>query len=171
MKRKLTLVVMTVLLTIGLSSAAAYADTLTITLNDPIAFVSPTAGGTATYNLTVSAPATNSAAVFLNGDGFNVAAPLTLNDADFFFDSPLFLDPGTSSTFDAFTVTVAPNTTPGDYVGSFTIVGGADGGASTDLGVVDFTTEVTPEPPGFLLLGTGLAGLFAVLRRARFRQA
>ena len=171
MKRELALVVTIGLMAMGLSSAAAYADTLTITLNNPIAFISGTKGGTATYNLTVSAPDSNGAAVFLNGDSFNVAGPLTLDDTDFLLNAPFFLDPGTSSTFDAFTVTGPPGTTPGDYVGSFTISGGADGNASDNLGTVDFTTEVTPEPSSFLLFGSGLAGVFATIRRTRFRQA
>jgi hypothetical protein len=171
MKRTLTLAVMTALLAMGLSSTAAYADTLTFTLNDPIASVSGTTGGTATYDVTVSAPSSNGAAVYLNGDSFNVAAPLTLDDTDFFLNAPFFLNPGDDDTFDAFTVTVPPGTAPGDYVGSFTILGGADGNASSDLGAVSFTTEVAPEPSSFLLLGSGLAGVFATIRRTRSRQA
>ena len=158
MKRKLTLVAMTVLLTIGLSSAAAYADTITITLNDPITYVSGTAGGTVTYNLTVSAPGSNGADVFLNGASFNLASPLTLDSTDFFSNAPFFLDPGTSATFDAFTVMVPPGATPGNYLGSFTIQGGADGGANNDLGTVNFTTEVTPEPFQFHSARLGTRG-------------
>jgi hypothetical protein len=171
MKHKLTLAAMAVLLTIGLSSAAAYADTLTITLNDPIAYVSGAPGSTATYTLTVSAPSSNGADVFLNGDSFNVSSPFTLDDTDFFVNAPILLDPGTSATFDAFTVTAAAGATPGAYLGSFTIEGGANEDADNPLGTVNFTTDVTPEPSSFLLLGSGLAGVFATIRRTRSRQA
>jgi hypothetical protein len=106
MKFKMTLAV-AALLTIGLSSAAAYADTVTFTLTNPNGFV-PHTGGSLTYDATVSAPASNGAAVFLNGDSFNVTAPITLDDTDFFTNFPLSLAPGTSFTGDLFVLTVPP---------------------------------------------------------------
>ena len=60
MKLKMTLAV-AALLTVGLSSAAAYADTLTFTLTNATGGVSVT-GGSLTYDATVSAPAGNSGA-------------------------------------------------------------------------------------------------------------
>jgi len=167
MKHKLTLAVMTVLLTIGLSPAVAYADTVTFTLTNPTQHTGGSAGGTLTYDVTASAPLNNGAAVFLNGDGFNLGLPLTIDDSDFFADAPLFLNPGDSDTFDMFTVTVPAGTTPGNYSGFFSVLGGAPGDLTDVLGTVDFVTVVTPEPGSFILLGSGLAGLVGVVRRKR----
>jgi hypothetical protein len=167
MKHKLTLAVMTVLLAIGLSPVAAHADTVTFTLTNPTQYVGGAAGGTLTYEVTASAPGGNGAAVFLNGDGFNVGLPPTIDDSDFFANAPFFLNPGDSATFDMFTVTVPAGTTPGNYSGFFTVLGGADGSSSDVLGTVEFVTVVTPEPGSFILLGSGLAGLVGVVRRKR----
>src|ERR1700712_1019205 len=145
MNRKLILALATLLLTIGFSSAAAYADSITFTLNNGHQYGNP--GSTLTYTATVFAPVGNLNPVFLNGDSFNVAAPVTLDDTDFFANSPFFLNPGDSFTFDIFTL-LLPNGIPVDvtYFGSFTILGGADGNAGDRLGSQDFSATVTPEP-------------------------
>jgi hypothetical protein len=157
MKLRMTLAALA-LLTIGLSSAAAYADTVTFTLTSPTEYVSPYTGGTLTFNATVSAPSSNGAAVYLNGDDFNIASPLALNDSDF-LNFPFFLSPGTKFTGDLFTVTIPAGTMNGNYLGSFTLLGGADGGASNVLGTDSFDVVVTPEPSSILLSMTGMAGL------------
>jgi len=167
MKNKLTLAVMTALLTIGLSAALAHADTVTFTLTNPTQNISGQTGGTLTYEVTATASASNGGAVFLNGDSFNVGAPLTVDDSDFFANAPFFLTPGASSIFDMFAVTVPAGTLPGDYSGFFTVLGGVDGNASDTLGTVNFVTVVTPEPGSFILLGTGLAGVLTTLKRKR----
>jgi hypothetical protein len=166
MNRKLILALATLLLTIGFSSAAAYADSITFTLNNAHQYGDP--GSTLTYTATVFAPAGNTGNVFLNADSFNVANPVTLDDTDFIFNAPFFLSPGQSATFDIFTLSL-PLGIPVDvtYFGSFTILGGVDGGASDGLGSQDFSATVTPEPSSFMLLGSGITGLIAVVRRKR----
>jgi PEP-CTERM motif len=164
MKLKLTLAV-AALLTIGLSSAAAYADTVTFTLTNTIEAINGYTGGSATYDVTATAPGSNGAAVFLNGNSFNAGVPLSLDDSDFFADAPFFLNPGQSDTFAVFTITVPAATTLRDYFGDFTFLGGSNGSSSATLGTVNFTTAVTPEPGSLLLLATGVAGLGTTLRR------
>ena len=157
------------LLAIGLCSAAAHADTVTFTLMNPNGVVSYM-GGSLTYDATVSAPASNSAAMFLNGDSFNITAPITLNDSDFFSNFPLSLAPGTSFTGDLFVLTVPPKSPLGNFLGTFTLLGGANGNASAALGTVNFSlTTIAPEPSSIALLLTGLAGLAVTLLRARFK--
>jgi hypothetical protein len=168
MKHKLTLAVLALLLTIGISSAAAHADTVSFTLTNSSESISGQTGGTLVYEVTASAPLSNGAAVNLNGDSFNVGSPSTLDDSDFFADAPFFLSPGDSDTFDLFTVSVSAGTTPGNYSGFFTALGGATGLSSDVLGTVEFTTVVTPEPSNFLLLATGLAGTLTTFRRKPF---
>jgi hypothetical protein len=158
---------MGLLLTMGLSSAAAHADTVTITLTNPVQFIGGAAGGILTYDVNITADAGNSADVFLNGASFNGGDPLGLDSDDFLANAPLFLAPGQSSgSFDAFTVTVPAGSAPGNYSGFFDVQGGADD-AQNLLGSVAFATTVTPEPSSFILLGTGLSALVGVIRRKR----
>ena len=168
MKLKLTLAV-AALVTIGLSPVAAYADTINFTLVNPNG-AAYYLGGTATFEATVSAPTTNAAAVFLNGDSFNVTSPVTMNDSDFFSTFPLSLAPGASFTGDLFVLTVPPESRVGTFLGTFTLLGGGNGAANSMLGTVNFSLAVTaPEPSSIVLLLTGLAGLAMTLLWTRFR--
>jgi hypothetical protein len=162
MRLKMTLAV-AALLTMGLSSAAAYADSVTFTLTNPTGYVVVT-GGSLTFDATVSAAPGNSGPVFLNGDSFNVTAPVTLDDSDFFSNFPLSLAPGTSFTGDLFVLTVPPGTPFGTFLGSFTLLGGANDSASSTLGTVNFSLITTPEPSSIMLLLTGMAGLALLVR-------
>ena len=168
MKLNITLAV-AALVTIGLSSAAAYADSLTFTLTNPNGFASYL-GGSVTYDATVSAPGSNSAPVFLNGDSDNFTGPGTVNDSDFINNFPLSLAPGKSFTGDLFVLTVAPHLPIGTFVGTFTLEGGPNSGSNNTLGTVNFSlTTYTPEPSSILLLLTGMAALAMTLFRARFK--
>ncbi len=157
MKRKMMMLAVAALLTICLSSVAAYADTLTFTLTDPNQSVNRFSGGTLTFAATVTAPSSNSGAVFLNGDDFSLAG-FTVNDDGFFNNFPLSLAPGGTFTGDLFTVTVPANTLAGLYAGSFTLLGGANSGANNVLGTASFSINAVPEPSSMILLVTGVAG-------------
>ena len=131
----------------------ALADTLTLSLSNPVQ--SATAGSTLTFDATVSASSTNGAPIFLNSDSFTIESPLTLDDTDF-FNFPLSLNPGDSYTGALFTVTLPSGLAPGDYTGSFEILGGADGSAFNTLATSGFQVNATPEPGTMFLLATGL---------------
>jgi hypothetical protein len=55
----------------------------------------------------------------------------------------------------------------GLFPGSFTLLGGSNGAAQNILASKNFQVVATPEPSTFLLIGTGLSSLAAVVRRRR----
>jgi hypothetical protein len=150
-----------------LLSVTAYADTITLTLTDPVQFAGGSLGSSLSFDATVVAPSTNSADVFLNEDSFNVDAPLTLDDDGFFLGFPLSLSPGDSFTGLLFTVFLPTSTSNAIYNGSFSILGGPDGSSANVLADVQFEVSTVPEPGTILMLGAGLPGLAAMIRRKR----
>jgi hypothetical protein len=134
-----------------LAGTAAKADPLTITFAAP--FQSGLGGDVLAFDATVTN--TSGDAVYLNGDDFNLGAPLILDDSPFYL-YPLTLGAGDSYTGLLFNVDMPSGTPVGVYPGSFEITGGSDGSAQDVVGEADFDVYVTPEPSSFLLLGTGL---------------
>jgi PEP-CTERM motif len=166
MKRKLLTFSLLALAAL-LLSVPAFADSITITLANPVQ--SSFAPNTVSFTATVDAPNTNSADIYLNGDSFNVDAPLTVDDSGF-FSFPLFLSPGGSYTGVLFTVDVPSATPLGAYFGYFQILGGSDSSELNAISnVADFEVDVraagVPEPGTMLLLGSGSLALFGALRR------
>ena len=148
-----------------LSAPAALADTIDLTLTNPIQAVEPGVGGTLSYFATVSAPITNTGIENLNADEFSVSFSTTLDDSTGFQSAsfPLDLNPGDRYTGLLFTITVPSTDAAGVYPGTFSILGGATVDSLDMLATVDYDAVVTPEPTSLLLLGTGLAGLAAAL--------
>lgn len=142
----------------------ALADTLALSLSNPVQSATP--GSSLTFDATVSASSTNTAPIFLNSDSYTIDSPLTLDDIDF-FGFPLSLNPGDSYTGAIFTVTVPSGLVLGDYTGSFEILGGADGAALDTLATTGFQVNATPEPGTMLLLATGLGLPAFVIYRKR----
>lgn len=149
-----------------LAPSPALADTLTLSLSNPVQSATP--GSTITFDATVSAPNTNTAPIFLNSDNYTIDSPLSLDDSDF-FSFPLSLDPGDSYTGALFTVTLPANILSQTYTGSFEILGGADGSTFDTLASTGFQVNPTPEPGTMLLLATGL-GLLAFVMYRKNRQ-
>ena len=148
----------------------ASADTITLNLANSVQ--TGAAGSTLSFDATVTAPGNNGTTIYLNGDNFtSLASPLTSNDDGFLLGFPLSLDPGESFSGLLFTITLPPNINAGQYLGSFAILGGADGGAQDELATVDFTVNATvgtsavPEPESLVLLATGLAGMMLRMKR------
>jgi hypothetical protein len=143
------------------AGTAAKADSLTIALTE--AFQSGLSGDVIAFDATVTN--TSSATENLNGDSFNVDAPLNVDDSPFDNTSvwPLTLGAGDSVTGLLFNVDIPVDTPLGLYSGTFDITGGH---YSTDeefvIGSANFDVEVTPEPPTWELMALALMGLLVL---------
>ena len=169
MHKKLTFSFSTLILAVvSLLAVPAFGDTISLNLDNPVQNGLP--GSTVSFNAVVSTPASNGAAVFLNGDSITLDSPLAVDDSSFFNNFPLSLNPNGLFSGLLFTVSLPSNITAGIYKGTFDLIGGANGDAQNLLAVVAFNVNVpgsspVPEPGTDLLLSTGLAGLGALVRR------
>ena len=168
MKCIMKLTLPALLLAIGYS-ALAYADTITLSLNNPVQQTGNVAS-TLFFSATVSTPASNAKDIYLNGDSFNIDSPFTLDDSDFFLNFPISLAPGQSVSDILFTATFPGDAANGAYLGSFALLGGTGMEASNILASSNFQVNVTPEPSSWLLLATGLAGIVFLIRCRQLNQ-
>ena len=116
---------------------------------------------------------TGSAELFLSGDRFTLAgAGLTLDDTLFLENAPPSLLAGEGFAGPLFSVFIGEASPPGEYQGSFTILGGLSEGDQDELAPQSFTVRVVPEPGTGALVAAGLlplVGMSAVVRRRRCR--
>ena len=109
-----------------------------------------------------------SAPEYINSDSYNLVG-LPLDDSPFLSNAPIFLIPGqVSNPFLMFRVPIPVAQPLGLYSGTFTVIGGQDGGdgsAQQPIGTGNFTVNVVPEPSTTLLLGAGLITLLRCRRK------
>jgi type 1 fimbria pilin len=158
--KKLSLVILTIAGAL-VSAAPALADTVSYNLTT----VDPTvaAGGTVTFDGSITAPPTNTGSIAILSDFYSCTG-CTVDDTDFYLDTPYELAPGDNYTGPLFTVTTFSTDVLGNYDGSFDIQF-ADASGNTFTDSAPFDVNVTPEPASWLLLGAGLAGVGLLRRR------
>ena len=169
-----SLPVLSLMMGLSLSGAAAKADSLSLTIfpASQTAFVGdPTP---LVFDATVTdTDIVGSDPVLLEGDNITLNnGPTSLpvddlvDDSPYFNNFPLSMGPGDTFTGELLDVTISDPTTPfGLYEGTFQILDAN----SNELAVADFSINVTPEPSSLLLLLTGMAGLAVTLRRRLIR--
>lgn len=150
----------------------AQADTLTLSLAEPSQ--SASTPGVLAYTGTITAPLSNSAPVYLNGDAYNLDQPYSVDDSTF-AGAPTVLAAGDTYTGILFEVALTDPLTDGIFNGDFSLLGGADPATQETLMTEPFSftvspapsSSVTPEPPSVLLLVSGTVLLAAAARRRR----
>ncbi|MGA2419082.1 MAG: PEP-CTERM sorting domain-containing protein [Candidatus Acidiferrum sp.] len=157
------------------SGGVLRADTLDVALSQSSQTVDQ---GTTivTFDATILNPSATET-IFLNADDSSTDSfSVSVDDTPFLLNAPLFLGPSAGSgPFALFNVDLAANLALGMYTGSFSILGGADGGSGTDffdLADANFSVDVTkpavtPEPGTLLLLSASLCLLIPRRRRER----
>jgi hypothetical protein len=157
-----------------LSAVAANADIVTVTFDQPVQTGSP--GETLQFFGTITN--LSGATVFLNSDDLNVnGLSLTTNDL-FLSTVPISLAPNgqpgdSSGDIELFDVIVSNPLldAPGTYLGSYDLLGGADGNAADVLTQAGFSVNTVPEPSlGYGLLGAASGILLLISRKTRERR-
>lgn len=156
----------------ALAPQMAFADVITLTLDTPVRSVTVD-GGDLVFSGTIAALGANSDTQYLNGDFFTFSMDPSLFSIDdsAFFNNVFSLAPGESYTGDLFTLTLLNGLTPGNYFGTFDLLGGTDIFSFDTLASATFQANVlspdavTPEPASFLLLATGMLAAVVVMRR------
>jgi hypothetical protein len=167
-----TLLCTLILATLG--TAAAKADTITITFDQPNQVALP--GTTVEFFGTL----TNNTAstIFLNGDAFNLNGLSFTTTDQFFNNAPISLAPGANSgDIELFDISVASPLldAAGFYTGTYNILGGIDGDGQDVLETNPATfsvdtapaTSPVPEPASIALLLTGASTLLLTATRRR----
>ncbi len=124
-------------------------------------------GSSVTFNATLTNVGNDT--IWLNGDNSSISVPgLSIDDTDYFTNFPFFLQGGDSATADLFTVSIDSNTPDGNYIGSFTIIGGLDDSSQATLASQSFLMNVsssTPEPgSNAFFAGLGISSILAFRR-------
>ncbi|MBS1822525.1 MAG: PEP-CTERM sorting domain-containing protein [Acidobacteria bacterium] len=152
----------------------ASADTISLTLTNPVQTASP--GSTVSFDATVTAIYDKLGPAYLNGDSSGITGSLTVNDTPFLVNFPLVMSAGDSVTNLLFTVALPSGLAPGMYTGYFSILGGLNSSALGTLDTAEFTINAStvPEPATWALIGTGMAALLLAgftRRRTAFSDA
>jgi len=160
-----------ILILATLGTAAAKADSITITLDQ--VNTTGSAGDTLQFFGTITNDTDST--LYLNSDDLTLAG-LSLTTIDQFFSTvPLSLAPegqagDSSGDIELFDVNVDDPLldAAGGYSGTYTLFGGGDGNAQDNLGSVDFsvtTLSSVPEPSAIYLVLSGLMAMAVLVRR------
>jgi hypothetical protein len=130
-------------------------------------------GDLLTYNSTLAN--TGVSTLYLNAINYNgLNSDIVLDPTLFFVNAPFFLSGGETWSGDVFTTQISPTATAGDYVGSFTVIGGTDPGALDDLASQTFQVTVAPianvPEPGPVALGASAILILLLLAGRRIWQ-
>jgi hypothetical protein len=168
-RRRMHRLVVIILWATALSSAAAHADSIDITLLQ--VNQSGVAGTTVTFDATLTN--LTGSTIFINGGTATTSTSfLTVDDNPFLNNAPLALASGArSGPFPLFSVFISPGTPLGNYgFNTFSILGGTSSTAFNSVGSAQFNVTVAPEPGTMLLLSSGLIGLGIKLRLKKYRK-
>jgi hypothetical protein len=157
-----------VIITLALIGLPVFGSPITVSFDSPVQ--SGSAGATLGFSGTLMN--TTGSTLFLNGDSLTVNSPIVLNDTPFFLNFPVSLGAGQSFSGLIFNATIPLNTALGDYLGSFSVLGGITPSASDTLGAAPFTVSVTTPavPDGgstAVLLATSALGLIGIRQLAK----